>query len=83
MSELKDSSERIGHPQVSCSLSYKINMGNYESLGIDMGVTDYAQPGESVSKAHERVFNFVHRRLTDKVAAVRKELEGQESQGGY
>lgn len=74
---------RIETPQVSVGLSYKINMGNYESLGIDIGVVDYARDGESVKTAHERVFNFVNRRLQEKVSAVRQELEAQENQGGY
>jgi len=69
--------------KVSVGLSYTINMGNYESFKIDLGVEDYQQPGETAKEAHERVFNFVNKRLAAKVEKVRKELEDMESQGGY
>lgn len=68
---------------VHVTMGYKINMGNYESLNIQIGVTDTQQPSETAPEAHERVFNFVNRRLKEKVAAVHKELNEQETAGGY
>lgn len=77
-------SEHVREPiQVNVGMNYKINMGNYESLGIHISITDTQQPGETAIQAHERVFNFVNRRLQDKVGTVREELEGQADAGGY
>lgn len=69
--------------KVNVSMGYKLNMGNYESLNIQIGITDTQQPNEDPKQAHERVFNFVNRRLQEKVSTVRDEVEKLEAQGGY
>lgn len=81
MAELNDG--RVGHPQVHCGISRTVNLGNYESIKIDLGVTDYQQPGETISEAHERVFNFVARRMKSKMEAVEESLREDEVKGGY
>lgn len=69
--------------KITCSMGMTINMGNFESLRIDLGLEDSQREGETVKQAHERVFNFVNRRLQEKVSVVREELDQQEAQGGY
>lgn len=69
--------------KIKCQMGMTINMGNYESLRIDIGLEDDQRDGESVKDAHERVFNFVNRRLQEKVSIVRQELGESEQQGGY
>lgn len=66
--------------KVRVGMGYTVNMGDFESLRIDISVEDSQQPGEGAKEAHERVFNFVNRRLQEKVTIVRQE---QESAGGY
>ena len=66
--------------EVEVRMGYTINMGDFESLRIDISIRDTQQPGESKREAHERVFNFVNKRLQEKVTIVRQE---QESAGGY
>ena len=73
-------SEQRDPIEVEVGMGYTINMGDYESLRIDISIRDTQQPGESAKEAHERVFNFVNRRLQDKVNTVRRE---QEAAGGY
>lgn len=69
--------------KIKCQMGMTINMGNFESLRIDIGLEDDQREGESVKEAHERVFNFVNRRLQEKVSIVRQELGEGEQQGGY
>lgn len=69
--------------RITCSMGMTINMGNFESLRIDIGLEDSQREGESVKAAHERVFNFVNKRLTEKVNIVREELAEGETKGGY
>lgn len=60
--------------KVGVSLGLTINLGNFESFRMDFSTEDYKREGESAKEAHERVFNFTHKRLMDKVAEVRSEL---------
>lgn len=76
MSELKES-QTVEASRVKVGLSYKINLGNYETMGIDIGIEDCARPGEKVSEAFERVYGFVQSRLVDKVAEVEKEMKSE------
>lgn len=73
----------VSPSKITCSMGMTINMGNFESLRIDIGLEDSQREGETVKQAHERVFNFVNRRLQEKVSVVREELSQQEAQGGY
>lgn len=73
----------VAPSKITCSMGMTINMGNFESLRIDIGLEDSQREGETVKQAHERVFNFVNRRLQEKVSVVREELSQQEAQGGY
>jgi hypothetical protein len=61
----------------------KINTGNYESLDIEIGVTDIQLPDESRKDAMDRVFNSVVKYLGDKEDIVRNEIAEAERGGGY
>jgi len=60
---------------VTVNLGYTRNMGNFESLRVDIGVTDNAREGENVNDATERVYKFVESKLIEKVKEVEKELK--------
>jgi len=63
--------------KVSVTLGYTLNLGNFQSLRIDLGVTDSKRDGENTDQAFERVYKFVE----DKLAAKVLEAEGQLEEG--
>jgi hypothetical protein len=74
MSELKEPN-RVDAPRVRVGLGYTKNMGNYETLRIDLSVEDSARHGEKVSETFDRVFAFVESKLIQKVSEVDEELK--------
>lgn len=69
MSELQ---EQKSTAVVNVGLSAKVNLGNFESLGITIGVTDPAKPGETVKDAFDRIYSFVETQLNDKIEEAKK-----------
>ncbi len=51
----KQVSETQQNPRVTVSFSRKFNMGNYESLGVDLGAWDDCHKGESIEEGFERL----------------------------
>ena len=60
--------------KVSVALGYTLNLGNFQSLRIDLGVEDSERDGESISQAFDRVYAFVEQQLTDKVKEASAEV---------
>lgn len=63
-------------PRVTASVGYTVNVGNFESLRIDLGVEDVKRPGETLKEANARLFNFVNDELEDKVMAAKRTFNG-------
>lgn len=59
---------------VRVGLKFVKNLGNYESLHVDIGVEDYVRQGETVNEATERVYKFVEDKLKEKVNEITEEL---------
>lgn len=59
---------------VTVSLAFTRNLGNFESVKINLGVTDDVREGETVEDATNRVYKFVERKLTEKTDEVENEL---------
>lgn len=59
--------------RVTMSVGYTKNMGDFNSLRIDVGVEDSVQPGESMTEAADRIYDFVSDQL---VARIKEETEG-------
>lgn len=59
---------------VKVGLKFVRNLGNYESLHVDIGVEDYVRQGETVDQATERVYKFVESKLKEKVNEITEEL---------
>ena len=53
--------------KVNVALGYTLNLGNFQSLRIDIGVQDSKRDGETTSEAFERIYSFVETRLHDKI----------------
>ena len=45
--------------KVSVTLGYTLNLGNFQSLRLDLGVTDGKREGENTNDAFERVYKFI------------------------
>lgn len=61
--------------KVTVSLGYTLNLGNFQSLRIDLGVEDSKRDGENTAEAFERVYNFVEDKLSEKVKEASAELD--------
>ena len=59
--------------KVSVTLGYTLNLGNFQSLRLDLGVVDSKRNGENIDQAFERVYKFVEDKLTDKIKEAQEE----------
>jgi hypothetical protein len=60
--------------KVSVTLGYTLNLGNFQSLRLDLGVVDNRKNGETVDQAFERVYKFVEDKLTTKINEAKSEI---------
>lgn len=63
--------------KVTVGLGYTLNLGNFQSLRIDLSVTDNKRDGENTNDAFERVYSFVEDKLAEKVREASQEIEGK------
>lgn len=63
--------------KVTVGLGYTLNLGNFQSLRIDISVSDNKREGENTNDAFERVYAFVEKKLTDKVAEAQSEADNK------
>jgi len=56
-------------------LSFTRNLGNYESIKINIGVEDSKRDSESIDDATNRVYDFVEKKLMEKVQEIEEELK--------
>jgi hypothetical protein len=61
--------------KVKVGLGYTLNLGNFQSLRIDLEVQDNKREGETTSEAFERVYAFVEAKLTEKVSEAKSEVD--------
>ena len=64
----------VSETRVKVDLSFTRNLGNYESIRINIGVEDDVRSGENVDSATDRVYTFVENKLIEKTREVEKEL---------
>jgi len=60
--------------KVSAVLGYTLNLGNFESLRVDLGVTDFVRNDEDIKQAQDRVYKMVEVQLIEKVNEAKAEL---------
>lgn len=60
--------------KVTVTLGYTLNLGNFQSLRLDLGVTDSKRDGENTDQAFERVYGFVENKLTEKINEAKAEI---------
>ena len=61
--------------KVSVTLGYTLNLGNFQSLRVDLGVVDNTRNEENVKQAMDRVYGFVESELIAKVKEAKESLE--------
>jgi hypothetical protein len=61
--------------QVSATLGYTLNLGNFQSLRVDLGLVDFVREDESLDNAMQRVYEFVESKVSEKIEEAKKELE--------
>jgi hypothetical protein len=61
--------------KVNVTLGYTLNLGNFQSLRLDLGVVDSRRDGETVNDAFERVYSFVEKKLAEKLNEAKAEIE--------
>jgi hypothetical protein len=63
--------------KVRVGLGYTLNLGNFQSLRIDLEITDNKRDGENTGEAFDRVYAFVEERLSEKVREASQEIESK------
>ena len=63
--------------KVTVGLGYTLNLGNFQSLRIDLSVSDSKRNGETTGEAFERVYSFVEQRLSEKVKEAVEESDNK------
>lgn len=61
--------------KVTVGLGYTLNLGNFQSLRIDISVTDNKREGENTNDAFERVYKFVEEKVAEKVRESQDEAD--------
>lgn len=65
----------MDRPTVSVNLGYTLNIGNFQSVRVDMGYTDFVRDAESPEQAMERVYLFVESEAEKKIADAKNALD--------
>jgi hypothetical protein len=60
--------------KVTVSLGFTKNLGNFESLRVDIGIQDFVRQGENINQATDRVYAFVENKLIEKQQEIAKEI---------
>lgn len=60
--------------KVSVTLGYTLNLGNFQSLRVDLGVVDSVRNDENTEQAMNRVYDFIEAKVIEKVNEAKAEL---------
>jgi len=60
--------------KVNVALGYTLNLGNFQSLRMDLGVEDSRRDGETIQDAFDRVYSFVEAKLVEKINEAKSEI---------
>jgi hypothetical protein len=59
--------------KINVTLGYTLNLGNFQSLRLDLGIVDSKRDGETTNEAFDRVYKFVEDKLTEKIREAQEE----------
>ena len=60
--------------KVNVTLGYTLNLGNFQSLRIDLGIEDSRRDGETIEDAFNRVYSFTEAKLIQKINEAKEEV---------
>jgi hypothetical protein len=60
--------------KVNVALGYTLNLGNFQSLRIDIGIEDQLRTEEHVQEGFDRVYSFVEQQLINKINEAKSEI---------
>ena len=66
--------EERNETKVNVTLGYTLNLGNFQSLRVDLGVVDHVRDGETTNDAMDRVYDFVEAKVIQKVQEAKTEI---------
>ncbi len=66
--------EERNETKVNVTLGYTLNLGNFQSLRVDLGVVDHVRDGETTNDAMNRVYDFVEAKVVEKVQEAKAEI---------
>jgi hypothetical protein len=61
---------------VKVSLRFLRNLGNYETVAVEIGTEDWVREGETAATAMDRVYTFVEEQLVRRVQEIEADLSG-------
>jgi len=61
--------------KVNVALGYTMNLGNFQSLRIDIGIEDQLRDGEHVQDGFDRFYAFVEQQLGAKIREAQSEIK--------
>ena len=71
-----DQEQKMSNTVVKVNLKFVRNLGNYESMHVELGVEDWVRDTDvNTDAAMNRVFEFVESKLIEKVTALEKDLK--------
>jgi len=71
----KETGMENDNTKVGVTLGYTLNLGNFQSLRIDLNVIDNKRESESINEAFDRVYSFVENKLAEKITEAKSEVE--------
>ncbi len=74
MEEITENVIERQNTKVSATLGYTLNLGNFQSLRVDLGVVDHVRDGETTNDAMNRVYEFVEAKVVEKVQEAKAEI---------
>jgi hypothetical protein len=68
--------QEMSNTVVKVNLKFVRNLGNYESMHVELGVEDWVRDTDAnTDAAMNRVFEFVETKLIEKVTELEKDLK--------
>lgn len=67
--------EKSEAPRWTVSYGYTMNLGNFTSLRVDIGLSDSKRPGEDIQEAFTRIDEMVSEKFIERINEERSKLE--------
>ena len=65
----------MSNTRVVVNLGWTRNMGNFNSMRVDIGVEDDLRQDENVEQGFNRVYDYIEKKLLEKVDETEKEIK--------